>query len=72
MRQGGSGHSGTEARTSAAIAVKIKIALAHMLTQRTHDNALRTGDHATLADPELDWGERVLVSALQSLEGMGA
>ena len=61
----------TEATTPAGIAVKIKIALAHMLTQRTHDNALRNGDLATLADPELDWDRRVLVSALRSLEGMG-
>jgi hypothetical protein len=62
----------TNATTPAGIAIKIKIALAHMLTSRTHDNALRNGDLATLADPELDWDRRVLVSALQSLEAMGA
>ena len=60
------------ATTPAGIAIKLKIALAHTLSQRTHDNALRTGDLAALVDPELDWSERVLVSALQSLEGMGA
>lgn len=60
------------ATTPAGAAIKIKIALAHMLTYRKHDNALRTGDLAALADPELDWGEQVLVSTLQSLEGMGA
>ena len=62
----------TEATTPAGIAVKIKIALAHTLSQRTHDNALRTGDLAALVDTDLDWSERVLVSALQSLEGIGA
>lgn len=60
------------ATTPAGAAIKVKIALAHMLTYRKHDSALRSGDLAALADPELDWGERVLVSALQSLEGMEA
>ena len=60
------------AATPAGAAIKIKVALAHMLSQRRHDDALRTGDLATLADPELDWPEKVLVSALQSLESMGA
>lgn len=40
------------ATTPAGIAVKIKIALAHTLSQRTHDNALRTGDLAAPAGHE--------------------
>lgn len=61
-----------KATTPAGVAVKLKIALAHTLADRKHDAALRRGDLAALVDPELDWSERVLVSALQSLESMGA
>lgn len=60
------------ATTPAGAAIKVKTALVHMLTYRKHDAALRAGDLAALADPELDWSERVLVSALHSLEGMEA
>jgi len=62
----------TKAATAAGAAVQIKLALGYNLTHDSHHRALRAGNFDTLADAELYGDEHLLVSALRSLEKMGA
>ncbi|MDR3448722.1 MAG: hypothetical protein P4M15_03055 [Alphaproteobacteria bacterium] len=59
-----------QAKTPAGVAIKIKAALAHLLTDREHDDALRRGDLDALDRMGVDWAEQFLVSALRSLNAM--
>ena len=59
-------------QTPAGIAIKLRVTLSHMLTDREHDAALRRNDLDYLHGAGLDWAERMLLSLLAPLDAMGA
>lgn len=56
------------ARTPAGAAIQVKVAFHHMLTRRDDAAALMAGDLDHLENARLDWPERLVLSALRSLE----
>lgn len=62
----------TQAQTPAGAAIKIKAVLAHLLSDREHDDALRRGDLDALDRMVIDPTDRMLLSTLRSLEMMEA
>lgn len=64
----------TPARTPKGAAIKLWVALAHRWTSSDGEDACYRGDLNFIAATEhkCDWDERLLISALRSLEGMAA
>jgi hypothetical protein len=62
------------ATTPSAIAAQLWTALSHTLSERRHDEAAQKGDLAAMLtfEGELEWTERLILSALRSLNAMEA